>query len=101
MERMDGAHGWGAWMGIILRLTGAWDTIAAHSAVASHSTLDHGLLTVARPAGGFLSVSEWPLPLVKSDGNSIALWASYLSDDKARGGIMSLALISCRAAHCR
>jgi hypothetical protein len=88
-------------MQINLRLTGAWDTIAAHSTVASNSTRDHELLNVARPAGGVLSVSEWPSPLVKSDGNSIAMWASYLSDDKVRGGIMSLALISCRAAHCR
>jgi hypothetical protein len=88
-------------MEIILRVTGAWDTIAAHSTLASNSTLDHELLTVAKPAGGVLSVAEWPSPLVKSDGNSIAMWASYLSDDKLRGGLMSLALFSCRAAHCR
>jgi hypothetical protein len=68
-------------MRITLRLTGAWDTIAAHSTGASNSTLVHELLTVARPAGGVLSVSEWPLPLVKSDGNYIAMWASSLSDD--------------------
>jgi hypothetical protein len=53
MERMDGAHGWGAWMGIILRLTGAWDTIAAHSTVASNSTLDHELLNCSEACRRF------------------------------------------------